>query len=76
MKEATSSVTLNQVKEKHASPSTHVQSKFSANDFTLGKAEGAVQVRLRVMKEIDCLIALRLNTSVTAGHTCCTEKNE
>ncbi|KAL8462413.1 hypothetical protein ACS0TY_033441 [Phlomoides rotata] len=53
MKVASSSVTLNQVKERHASPSTHVQSNFSFNDFTLGKAEGAVQAIRAALKKMN-----------------------
>lgn len=49
MKEASSSITLEQVKGRHKPPSTHVQhSKFSVDNVTLGKVEGSVKVCAQV----------------------------
>ncbi|KAI3456861.1 hypothetical protein Pfo_013524 [Paulownia fortunei] len=54
MKDASSSLTLDQVKERYKSPSTHAQySKFSADNVTLGKVEGSVQSVRAALKKLD-----------------------
>lgn len=48
MKDAVSSITLEEVKRKHKVPSTHALSSRNAveRNITLGKVEGSVEVRL------------------------------
>ncbi|KAL0443318.1 UNVERIFIED_CONTAM: protein ENHANCED DOWNY MILDEW 2 [Sesamum latifolium] len=54
MKDASSSITLDQVKRRHQPPSTHSQySKFSADNITMGKVEGAVQAVRAALKKLD-----------------------
>ncbi|KAL6529436.1 hypothetical protein OROGR_015059 [Orobanche gracilis] len=54
MKDASSSLTLDQVKGKHKSPSTHTQySKFYADNVTLGKVEGSVQSLRAALKKLE-----------------------
>ncbi|KAL0306310.1 UNVERIFIED_CONTAM: protein ENHANCED DOWNY MILDEW 2, partial [Sesamum radiatum] len=54
MKDASSSITLDQVKRRHKPPSTHSQySKFSADNITMGKVEGTVQAVRAALKKLD-----------------------
>ncbi|KAL8462414.1 hypothetical protein ACS0TY_032627 [Phlomoides rotata] len=53
MKVASSSVTLSQVKKRHASSSTYVQSIFPVENITLGKVEGSVQALHAALKILD-----------------------
>ncbi|KAL6520737.1 hypothetical protein OROHE_016918 [Orobanche hederae] len=54
MKDASSSLTLDQVKGKHKSPSTHTQySKFYADNVTLGKVDGSVQSLRAALKKLE-----------------------
>ncbi|KAL9147271.1 hypothetical protein ABFS82_13G162700 [Erythranthe guttata] len=54
MKDASSSITLDQIKERHKSPSTHSQySKFYADTVTLGKVENAIQSVRAALKKLD-----------------------
>lgn len=56
IKEATSSVSMRDVLEKHKTPSTHTQSFKSNVDkaITMGKLEGAVEVLLLFVCSSDC----------------------
>ncbi|XP_051128181.1 protein ENHANCED DOWNY MILDEW 2 [Andrographis paniculata] len=54
MKDASSSITLEQVKEKHKPPSTHSQySRFYADNITMGKVEGTIQAVRTALKKLD-----------------------
>ncbi|KAL6570811.1 hypothetical protein OROGR_000361 [Orobanche gracilis] len=54
MKDASSSLTLDQVKGRHKSPSTHTQySKFYADNVTLGKVDGSVQSLRAALKKLE-----------------------
>ncbi|KAK6126788.1 hypothetical protein DH2020_039477 [Rehmannia glutinosa] len=54
MKDASSALTLDQVKERHKCPSTHTQySKFYVDNVTLGKVEGSVQAVRAALKKLE-----------------------
>ncbi|CAA0832432.1 Protein ENHANCED DOWNY MILDEW 2 [Striga hermonthica] len=54
MKDASSSLTLEQVKEKYKSPSTHTHiSNFSVDNVTLGKVEGSIQSLHAALKTLE-----------------------
>ncbi|KAL6567122.1 hypothetical protein OROMI_015526 [Orobanche minor] len=54
MKDASSSLTLDQVKGNHKSPSTHTQySRFYADNVTLGKVDGSVQSLRAALKKLE-----------------------
>ncbi|GER32869.1 enhanced downy mildew 1 2 [Striga asiatica] len=54
MKDASSSLTLEQVKEKYKSPSTHTHnSNFSVDNVTLGKVEGSIQSLRAALKTLE-----------------------
>ncbi|XP_057765554.1 protein ENHANCED DOWNY MILDEW 2-like [Salvia miltiorrhiza] len=53
MKDASSSVTLQEVKKRHKPPSQTLYSKFSTENVTLGKVEGSVQAVHAALKKLD-----------------------
>ncbi|KAH6786328.1 hypothetical protein C2S52_005880 [Perilla frutescens var. hirtella] len=54
MKDASSSITLEEVRKRHKPPSTHVPySRFSADNVTLGKVEGSIQAIHAALKKLD-----------------------
>ncbi|KAG8386064.1 hypothetical protein BUALT_Bualt03G0110100 [Buddleja alternifolia] len=54
MNDASSSITLDQVRKRHKAPSTHTQyTKFSADNITFGKVEGSVQALRAALRKLN-----------------------
>lgn len=58
MKHAASSVTIEEVIERHKPPSTQLYSRFSAEQVTFGKVQGSIQASSRFLVNVDCLVTL------------------